>query len=267
MATQTVRTGYAPVNGLQMYYEIHGSGRPLLMLHGAFMTIEAYGPLLPLLAHDRQVIAVEMQGHGRTADIDRPLSIEQMADDSAALLRHLNLVPVDVFGYSLGSGVALQLAISHPDTVRKLILASGVYQRAGYHPGVLDGLAGITPELFEGSPPLEGYRRLAPNPDDFPNLVKKIVDLSQRRTEGTPEDLRSITAPTMVIIGDSDGTRPEHAVEMFRLFGGGVVGDYVGLPAAQLAILPGTTHVGVMDRVDWLASMVPAFLDAPMPES
>jgi pimeloyl-ACP methyl ester carboxylesterase len=266
MANTPPQTGYAPVNGLEIYYEIHGTGQPLVLLHGAYMTIGTMGEIVPELAKTRQVIAVELQGHGRTADIDRPLSYEQMADDVAALLRHLEIEEADVFGYSMGGGVALQVAIRHPEVVRKLVAASSSYTSDGVHPEVWATIETITPEVFAGTPWSEEYTRVAPNPDDFPTLVAKLKQLDGEPFAWPPEDIRAMEAPTLLIIGDSDATRPEHAVEMFRLLGGGVFGDVAGLPNSQLAVLPGTTHVGLVERSDWLLSMIGEFLDAPMPE-
>jgi pimeloyl-ACP methyl ester carboxylesterase len=262
--------GYAPVNGLEMYYEIHGQGAPLVLLPGAYMTIDAMGPLLPGLAETRQVIAVEQQGHGRTADVDRPLTYEQMADDTAALVRHLELESVDLFGYSMGGGIALQLALRHPELVRKLVLASVSFRHDGMHAEALEMFPTITPELFAGSPIEAEYLRLAPNPDDFPKLVEKLTKLDSTPYAWPEEDIRAIAAPTLIVLGDSDGIRLEHAVELFRLRGGGVMGDLAGMPASQLAVLPGTSHFvppgfGLIDRADWLLAMVPPFLDAPMP--
>jgi pimeloyl-ACP methyl ester carboxylesterase len=257
---------YAEVNGLEMYYEIRGGGRPLVVLHGAYMTIGTMGPLVPALAETRQVVAVELQGHGHTADVDRPLSYEQMADDTAALLRHLGIEDADIFGYSMGGGVALQVAIRHPVLVRKLVVASASYTSDGIYPEVLAIIETITPETFAGTPWLEEYARVAPNPDHFPTLVAKLKRLDAEVYAWPPETVQAIAAPTLLIIGDSDVVRPEHAVELFRLRGGGVAGDLAGLPKAQLAVLPGTTHIGVMERADLLLGMVPAFLDAPMPE-
>jgi len=254
---------YAEVNGLKMYHEIHGTGFPLVVLHGAFMTIDAMGDLVPALAETRQVLAVELQGHGRTADADRPLSYEQMADDVAALLRHLGIERTDIFGYSLGGGAALQLAMRYPELVRKLVVASASYTSEGMYPEVLSGVERVTPELFEGTPWKEEYDRIAPDPDAFPTLVDKIKQLDLQPFAWPPEEVRAIPAPTMVVIGDSDGTTPEHAVELFRLRGGGVFGDLAGLPDARLAVLPGTTHVGLVDRAGWLAPMIDEFLDTP----
>jgi pimeloyl-ACP methyl ester carboxylesterase len=266
-----LKGNYAEVNGLNMYYEIHGAGEPLVVLHGAYMTIDAMGEVVPELAKSRQVIAVELQGHGRTADIeDRPITYEQMADDIGALLRHLAIEKADVFGYSMGGGVALQVAIRHPEAVRKLVVASASYTSDGMHPELLEMIPTITPEIFAGSPIEEAYLRTAPRPEDFPTLVAKLKQLDMEPFAWLPEDIRGIAAPTLLIIGDSDAIRLEHAVEMFRLLGGGVMGDMGGLPKSQLAVLPGTTHFvppgsGVLDRAGWLLAMIPPFLDAPMP--
>jgi pimeloyl-ACP methyl ester carboxylesterase len=254
---------YAEVNGLKMYYEVHGTGSPLLVLHGAFMTIGAMEAFVSALAGARQIIAVELQGHGHTADVDRPLSYEQMADDVAGLIRHLDIGRADVFGYSMGGGAALQLAMRHPALVRKLVVASASSTSDGVYPEVWAGIEQITPELFDGTPWKEEYDRVAPNPDAFPTLVEKMKELDLQPFAWPPEEIRAISAPTMVVIGDSDGTTPEHAVELFRLRGGGVFGDLAGLPDARLAILPGTTHVGLIGRAAWLAPMIDEFLDAP----
>jgi pimeloyl-ACP methyl ester carboxylesterase len=260
------RGDYAAVNGLEMYYEIHGTGQPLIALYGAFMSTGAMGEIVTSLAETRQVIAVDLQGHGHTADVDRPLSYEHMADDVAALLRHLEIEKADVFGYSMGGGAALQLAMRHPTLVRKLIVASASSTSDGVYPEVWAGIEQITPDLFAGTPWKEEYDRVAPNPDAFPTLVAKMKQLDSQPFAWPPEAIHTIAAPTMIVIGDSDGTTPEHAVELFRLRGGGVFGDLAGLPSARLAVLPGTTHVGLIDRADWLVPMIAEFLDAPMSE-
>ena len=265
MTINAPKTGYAPVNGLRMYYEAHGTGQPLVVLHGSFMTIELMGKLIPELAKSRQVIAVEMQGHGHTADIDRPISHERLADDVAALLQHLGIANADVYGYSLGAIVALQVAIRHPDLVRKLVVVSGTYTHAGSYPEVRAGIGQVKPEMFDGTPWRDAYDRVAPDPAGFATLVEKVVSLDVGPLDWPPESVKRIVAPTLIVIGDSDGIRPEHAAELFRLRGGGVFGDYAGLPVSQLAILPGTTHIGLLERADWIVPMVESFLDAPMP--
>jgi pimeloyl-ACP methyl ester carboxylesterase len=262
------KTGYLPVNGLQMYYEIHGTGQPLVLLHGAFSAIgTSFEQLLPGLAETRQVIAFELQGHGRTADIDRPLTLEGMADDVAAAIDRLGVEPADIFGYSTGGAVGLQLAMRYPDVVRKLVLASVTYTMAGVHPGLMEGLGEMTPEMMHGSPWHEEYLQIAPRPEDFPKLFAKKTAMDRQIKDLPAEAISAIKAPTLLIIGDSDLVRPEHAVEMFRLLGGGVFGDTpAGLPNSQLAILPGTSHVTVVNRADLLLPMITSFLDAPMPE-
>ncbi|MGH2588736.1 MAG: alpha/beta fold hydrolase [Dehalococcoidia bacterium] len=265
------RTGYAPVNGLQMYYEIHGenqgTARPLVLLHGALSTIDVdFGAVLPVLAQTRQVIAVEQQAHGHTADIDRPLTFEQMAEDTVALLRQLNIERADFFGYSMGARIALEIAVRHPDLVRRLVLATPIYSRDGFHPGLLEGVENLKPENLAGSPFQEAYARVAPNPDDWPTLIARNGQLHRGLTGLPPEVIQAITAPALLIIGDSDVVRPEHAVELFRLLGGGVAGDIAGLPRSQLAVLPGTTHITLVHRAEWLVSMITPFLDAPTPE-
>jgi pimeloyl-ACP methyl ester carboxylesterase len=262
------RSGYAPVNGLDMYYEIHGTGQPLVLLHGAFSAIgTSFQKLLPDLAKNRQVIGLEMQAHGRTADIDRPLSLEQMADDTVAARQHLGVDRADLFGYSMGAAVALRVAIRHPEAVRKLVVASVTFNREGIHPGLMEGLGEMTPEMMYGSPWHEEYMRLAPHPEQFATLFAKKTQMDREMQDLPPEAIQAIQAPTLLILGDSDLVRPEHAVEMFRLLGGGVFGDTpAGLPASQLAVLPGTSHVTVVDRTDLLLAIIPPFLDAPMPD-
>ena len=208
------------------------------------------------------MIAVEQQAHGHTADIDRPLSIQQWADDTAALLGHLGVGQADLFGYSSGSAVAFQLAVDRPELVGKLVLASFSYRLDGVHPGLLDNIDGLQPEHLAGTPFEQDYARVAPNPGDWPRLIEKITQMDADLPEWTADTLRGVTAPVMLVIGDSDIVRPEHTVEMFRLFGGGVPGDVAGLPRARLAVLPGPTPITLVQRADWLGSMVAEFLDA-----
>jgi pimeloyl-ACP methyl ester carboxylesterase len=259
---------HAPVNELNMYYELHGDGPPLVLLHGAYMTADMMGPLAHGLSAHRQVIVPELQGHGRTADVDRPLSYEQMGDDVAGLIRHLGHERADVIGYSMGGGAALQLAIRHAALVRRLVIASAGYRYDAMPAEAIAMFPSITPEMFAGSPMETEYQRLAPDPDAFPTLVEKLKTLDTTDFAWPEEDVRGITAPTLIVLGDSDGVRLEHAVEMFKLRGGGVMGDLSGMPESQLAVLPGTSHFvppgsGLLDRADWLLAMIPPFLDPP----
>jgi pimeloyl-ACP methyl ester carboxylesterase len=259
------RTGYAPVNGLQLYYEIHGAGHPLVLLHGGLETIDYSlgGNLLPSLAKTRQVIAIEQQGHGHTADIDRPLAYEQMVEDTAALLRHLEITDADVFGYSMGGMTALGLATRHPDLVRKLVVVSAPYNNGGMRSENIAGMLSLTPDALAGSPQESAWRRAAPNPGDWATVLSKMGPL-QRDFKGWPaEAIRAIAAPTLFVYGDNDAIPLDHVVELFRLRGGDVNGDFAGVPASRLAILPGTTHISIMDCADLLLPMVSAHFDAP----
>ncbi len=258
-------TGYADVNGLHMYYEIHGAGDPLVVLHGAFMSIDAMGMLIQPLAESRQVIAIEMQGHGRTADVDRPLSYMQLADDVAALLTEIGIEKADFFGYSMGANTALHVAVQYPEMVDKLVLVSGNYTLAGLQPDLLEFMNVMSAEMFADTPMETEYARLAPNPDGFVALVEKIAMLDVEMEDLTAEAIEAITSPTLIIAGDSDAVQPEHAVDMFRRRGGGVNGDLTGLPNSQLAVLPGTTHISVLMRLNWIIPMTVEFLDGTTP--
>lgn len=260
---QALKTGYAPVNGMRMYYEVHGSGDPIVLLHGAYMTIE--GPIREMaqaLKKNRRVIVVELQGHGRTADVDRrAITYEQMADDMAAFLKYMNLDSADIFGYSMGAGTALQLAIRHPRLVKKMILASVSYNTGGWSPELMKLIPTITPTVFEGSPYKKEYDSLAPKKEIFPVLVQKLKALDMAPQDWPAEWIKAIKSPVLLMIGDSDAVTLEHAVDMFKLLGGGVMGDLQGLPRSQLAILPGTTHVGMMYQMNLMLPITEAFLN------
>jgi pimeloyl-ACP methyl ester carboxylesterase len=272
MATTTNKGSYAPVNGLNLYYEIYGTGSPTILLHGGLGSIGMFTELLPALARSRQVIGVELQAHGHTADVDRPFSFEQMGDDVAALIKHLGFEKADVIGYSLGGGASLQTAIRHPEVVRKLVLLSAPCKRDGWYPEVLQGMSFMNAQAASamvGSPPHAAYVAAAPRPDDWTALVSKTGDLLRKDYDWS-RHLAAMKVPTLVVIGDADSVRPSHAVEMYELLGGGPViltpdGKMGTLPASQLAILPGTTHFTIIERVDLLVPPVTQFLDASMP--
>jgi pimeloyl-ACP methyl ester carboxylesterase len=255
---------YVRVNGLDVYYEIHGSGFPLVLLHGAMGTIEScFADLLPALATARRVIAIELQGHGHTADADRPLSYSQMAADVAGVLEALGVGTADLVGYSLGGAVGLELAMRRPEMVRRLVYYGGTsYRRDGLYPEVLADPEAGADDLI-GSPWHQAYQRVAPDPGHWPVLVAKTQQLDLTFDGWTDAEIRSLAMPVLLIIGDSDIVRPEHTLAMFRLLGGGVVGDIAGLPASRLAILPGTSHVGLLDRTVWLQSMILEFAGSP----
>lgn len=262
-AQQKPTTGYAPVNGLKMYYEIHGRGEPVVLLHGGFMTItNNWAGWIGDLSRTRKVIAVEMQGHGRTADIPREMSNENNADDVAALLKYLKIPRADLLGYSMGGGVALQVAVRHPDQVRKAVVISSAFRRDGMVQEGVDAMPKITAELFKGTPLEIEYKRLSPTPDQFPKFVERMVAADAKAKDLTTAQFQATTAPMLFIHGDADGIRLEHIVEMFRLKGGGTHGDLGPRSASRLAVLPDTTHVTLMERRSVIVPMVNAFLDA-----
>jgi len=247
--TSKVDGQYADVNGLKMYYEVHGTGRPLVILHGAF----GWATVYPSLAKNRQVIAVELQGHGHTADIDRPLTFEQMADDAAALLKHLRIEQADFFGYSMGGNVALAVAIRHPSLVHKVAINGSNFGK------IEDAYEDETFKQFKAMPAdfapaiLKGpYEKVAPDPKQWPVLVAKIKKMGLEFKGFARQDMKSIKAPVLITLGDHDAVRVEHAVEMLRL-----------IPKAQLAVFPGGTHFLLWTSPETVLSPVAAFFDAP----
>lgn len=252
-----VARGFAPVRGLRIYYEVHGpeGGTPLVLLHGGDPAIEtSWSRLLPLLARGRRVIAFDQQGHGRTADADGPFTFEGSADDTAALLQHLGIARADLMGFSNGATIALQVALRHPALVRRLVLASGMVKRAGLPPQFWEGMQKARLEDMPASF-AQVYRDTSPHPERLQSYFHKSRDRMLGFRDWPDAQVRSVTAPALVVIGDADVIRPEHAVELSRL-----------LPHARLAILPLTDHEGVvMARAIWLAPMVEAFLDQGAP--
>ena len=256
-------TGYADVNGLKMYYEVYGEGKPLILLHGSYMTIPLnWSQAIPMFK-GRKVIVAEMQGHGRTRDIARKISYEGMADDVSGLLRHLQIDSTDILGYSMGGGVAFQLAIRHPEQVRRLIVLSGSYAHDGWWPDVEASYRSITADIFKGSPIEKQYDSLGNDPKHFPEFVKKVISIDLEPYDWS-KDAKKIKAPLFMAIGDADGIQYEHALALFRALGGGKMGDIHGLPKSRLAILPGTTHIGMMYRMDWLVLMIDDFLNSDL---
>lgn len=274
MTTDTHQQGnYASINGLDIYYEIHGSGQPLVLLPGGYMTVEAMGEIVPQLAATRRVIGVELQAHGHTGDIERPLRYESMADDIAALITHLGLERADVFGFSLGGGVALQTAIRHPGVVRKLALASTPFKRDGWYPEVLAGMGAMSVESFAGTPVPETFLKTNPKPETWPTVVAKMRQLLTTDYDWT-QDVAALKTPVLILVGDADSVRLAHAVEFFDLLGGGKGdGDMRGLQPSALAVLPSTTHVGwappfhgIINRTNLLLPIITEFLDSSIPD-
>ena len=262
-AAQEPKTGYAPVNGLKMYYEIHGKGDPVVLLHGAFMTItNNWTEMIAELSKTRLVIAVEMQGHGRTADINRDFSYENLADDIAALLDYLKIKQADVLGYSMGGGVAMQLAIRHPERVRKVVSISAVIRSDGFVKEGMEALTRLEAGMFKGSPIETEYKKLSPTPDQFETFVKHVVQFASKPYDFGAEKMKATKAPMLFIHGDADGVRLDYIAEVFRLKGGEIHGDLRPRSESRLAILPNTTHVTLMNKLDVIVPMVNDFLNA-----
>jgi pimeloyl-ACP methyl ester carboxylesterase len=253
---------YAAINGINLYYEIHGTGKPLILLHGGFGTFATFSALSPALALDHQVIGVDLYGHGRTVMTDRPINFAQMADDIAGLISYLGLEKADLLGYSLGGAVALQTAIRHPERIDKLVLVSAPFKRAGWHPEMQAGMTTIAPEFFMNTPIYDAYLQVAPKPEDFPRLVISMREAMSQDYDWT-EPVSALRMPTLLIVGDSDGLPPAHAVAFFTLLGGGLRdagwnGEY--LIPSQLAILPGATHYNIVFLADLLLPVLLPFL-------
>ena len=259
--TTAPKTGYAPVNGLRMYYEIHGSGEPLILLHGGVVGIVMFGPNVAELAKNRKVIALELQGHGRTADIDRPLSYEGMADDVAGLMKYLGIEKADVMGYSLGGGVALQTAFRHPESVRKLVIVSAAFKRDGWYPEVLAAMSQMgagSAEMMKQSPLNQVYPKV-----NWAVLFTKLGALLKQDYDWSKQ-VAALKQQTMLVFADADAVRLAHIVEFYGLLGGGQKDaglDGSGRPADELAILPGVTHYNISTS-PVLPTVVAPFLDA-----
>jgi pimeloyl-ACP methyl ester carboxylesterase len=266
--TQAKGTGqYAEVNGINLYYETHGSGRPLVLLHGGLGSGEMFGPLLPVLAERHHVIAVDLQGHGRTADIDRPIDLRLMAGDIAALIDHLGLATPDVVGYSLGGGVAFHTAAQYPAKVRRLVMASAntrsdaIYPEMRAQQGQVNAAA---VDFMKDTPMYQLYQRVAPRPEDFPRLLTKIGESMSKDFDFT-EEVRGLQMPTLVVAADADMAPPSHYVEVFNLLGGGLRdGGWMGEGRPKgghaLAILPGLTHYNIFNS-PLFAAVTLAFLE------
>ena len=254
------------INGMSMYYEVSGSGDPLVVLHGAYMNIPTMGAIIPRLAKIHKVYAVELQGHGRTTDIDRPITYQNMADDVAAFMDAVGLSRADVFGYSMGAGVGLQLAIRHPQKVNKLAAASIAYDVRGWQPAFLEFIPQMTVEMIVQMPFAKDYPTLAANPNGFPELARKLIAL-EKEPMTWEADIKALKTPVLIIAGDADVATLEHSVAMFRLLGGGGMGDMgQPLPDSRLAILPATSHTAVITQVDLLHGFIEPFLKGVTPK-
>ncbi|MGI5452202.1 alpha/beta fold hydrolase [Streptomyces sp. CA-249302] len=250
-------SGYAKVNGLEMYYEVHGPAdatrRPLALLHGGVHTVGlSFAAVLPALAADRRVVAPELQGHGHTADTDRDLTVANLATDVVALLDELGIQQADFLGFSLGGLTALEVAVRHPERVGRLVLAATQYHQDGYHDDVRtpDYSSPRLPSQADFQEWADAYAAVAPHPEHFEAFLGKVTGAAHAPLPWTADDLRGLDAPTLLVVGDADFVRVEHAAEMREL-----------IPQAQLAVLPSTTHVALMRRTSLLVPLLTGFLD------
>jgi pimeloyl-ACP methyl ester carboxylesterase len=254
---------YLPINDIELYYEVHGTGKPLIMLHGGFGSFDMFSSISPTLAQDHQVIGVDLYGHGHTAITDRPIDFEQMADDIAGLIHHLGLEKVDILGYSLGGNVALQTAIRYPELISRLIVISIPFKRSGWYPEVQAGMTVIDPELLKQSEFFYGYyKRVSPRPEKFIEFGTKMREAISRDYDWT-ESVSSLKIPTLIIVGDSDSMPPSHAAEFFALLGGGTKDagwNNENVISSQLAIVPGATHYNILSKDELLLSVITSFL-------
>lgn len=253
---------YAKVNGVDMYFEVHGEGEPILLIHGGLCTIaECFASLIDGLKSSRRVIAVEFQGHGHTADIDRPLRSHLLADDMSKLLKQLGVAKADVLGFSVGAAVAYELAKAHPEQVRKLVTLSLLTSRDGAYSEFFSNMANLTPDMFKGSSWLDAYLKANPDPQAFGRTVAKLKDWTAAIKDEPDANLAALPMPVMLVAADADMIKPEHSVEQFRLVGGGVFGDVVKRSPDRLAIIPGATHATLLVHSKMIAAMVADFLD------
>lgn len=260
-SVKPAKTGYAPVNGLRIYYEIYGEGKPLVLLHGAYMTIGLnWGGIIPELVKTRKVIALELQGHGHTADISRPFSYPSLASDVAGVLKHLNIDSADILGYSFGGVIAYYLAANYPKLINKLIIASAPYRYDGWLPEVRSLFQSFQPAFLDNTPLVTEYKTVAPDSSHWHAFVNKMVELDKKDYNVGEEKIKAIKSPVLLISGDNDGIDLNHLATAYRLLGGGVMGDIAGLPRSQLAILPGKTHVSLVMDANPLISIVNEFL-------
>ena len=261
-APAVAKSGHIAANGVDYYYEVRGEGEPLLLLHGGLGSIDMFGPVLPALAEGRQVIAVDLQGHGRTELGDRPLSLEAMGDDMEAIVRELGHDQVDVLGYSMGGGVAFQFAAQHPQAVRRLALVSAGFAQDGFYPDILAQQAQVNAgmaEFMKDTPMYKSYIAVAPKPEDFPRLLDQMGDHMRKPYDWSGEAAK-LTMPVMLVFGDSDMYRPEHVVKFYQLLGGGLKDAgwmRENLSRNRLAIIPNRTHYDIFFAPELAATVMP----------
>jgi pimeloyl-ACP methyl ester carboxylesterase len=258
--------GTVNIDGLEMYYQVHGEGEPLLLIHGGLMTIDAWGPILPALAENRKVYAIELEGHGRTVDLDRPLSMQQFAQDVSGFIEQMDIGPIDIVGFSMGGGTATGVGVLHPELVKSLVVISASHQPDSIWDSVRAGWPYMTAEMMEGTPMLAAYEAVAPQPERFAGFVDKIREsMVSEEQSWTDEQIASIPVPVLMIIGDTDLIQFDKALDMYRLLGGqastGPMGPDLNL-ARQFAVIPGATHYDIVFKTDLLLPLIDGFFAA-----
>jgi len=256
-----VKSGYAPVNGIEVYYEVYGEGKPLILLHGAFYTIEMnWGQLISELSKTRKVIAIEFQGHGHSPYSDRKLDIATLARDVEGVMNYLKIDTADIAGYSMGGSVAYQFAVQSPERLSRLVIISSTYKTDGWLPVVSTGFKNFKPEFFDNTPLKTGYDAVAPDKTKWPKFVKQMIDFAQTPFNCGDSNIAKITAPVLIISGDNDGTNKIELMKTYQLLGGGVAADLQPMPKSHLAIVPSQSHVGLMMQTKTLLNYLDDFL-------
>lgn len=252
---------YAPINGLEMYYEIYGEGEPLILVHGSFMTIATtYGQFIPELAKSNKVIAMELQGHGHTKNIERPFSYENFADDIIGLMDHLNIDRAHLIGYSLGATIALKTALRYPDRTNKIVFISSVYSMDGWLPEIQQTFANMKPEYLTNTPLKSAYDEVAPDPSQWISFVEGMIAFENRPFDLNIDEIKKRNLELLIINGDYDGVDLNHSQELFRAVGGGGFGIMEPLSNSRLAVIPGTTHITLMQKTGVLLNYIAPFL-------
>ena len=255
------KSGYAPVNGIEVYYEVYGEGKPLILLHGAFYTIEMnWGQLIPELSKTRKIIAIEFQGHGHSPYSDRKLDIATLARDVEGVMDYLKIDTADVAGYSMGGSVAYQFAVQSPKRLSKLVIISSTYKTDGWLPIVSTAFKNFKPEFFDNTPLKTGYEAVAPDKTKWTKFVKQMIDFAQAPFDCGDSNIAKITAPVLIISGDNDGTNKIELMKTYQLLGGGVAADLQPMPKSHLAIVPSQSHVGLMMQTKTILGYLDDFL-------
>ncbi|MES2266838.1 MAG: alpha/beta hydrolase [Bacteroidota bacterium] len=259
--SKPVASGYAPVNGIKVYYEVYGQGKPLVLLHGAFMTIAGnWAEMIPELSKTRKVIAIEMQGHGHTPYSDRSLTHLNLANDVAGIMDYLKIDSADVAGYSMGGSVAYQFAIQYPKRVKRLVIISSTYKSSGWLPQIAAAFKSFTPEIFENSPMHTAYIAVAPDKTKWKNFIEQMIVFAGQPFDMGDDNIAKITSPVLLIAGDNDGLDKVALMKTYQLLGGGVSADMAPMPRSRLAIVPSQSHVSLMEQTKTLLGYLNGFL-------